>query len=129
MNLPCSGQAAHRFPHSRTRGHGGKKDLDFFARSGVDRLQVHGYQQRERGHLRGTGGGCERIPMPDTQQLPLRGLACVREHRADAQCLPKLAQTAQHGCLGELAAQHLPGLGSAERTFFVQRLPQFEHQG
>ena len=63
------------------------------------------------------------------EQLPLRRLARVREHRADAQCLPKLTQTSQNGGLRELAPQRLPGLRSAEHAFFVQRLPQLEHQG
>jgi hypothetical protein len=57
--------------------------------------------------------------MPHAEQLPLRRLACFPIDRVDAQCLPKLAQTAQHGCLGELAAQRLSGLGSAEHAFFV----------
>jgi hypothetical protein len=66
--------------------------------------------------------------MPYAQQLPLRRLACVPEHRADAQRLPQFAQTSQHRSLRELAPQRLPGLGSAEHAFFVQGLPQLKHQ-
>jgi hypothetical protein len=129
VNLPRGSQAAHRFPHARTGRYRGKKDLDLFARGGVDRLQVHGYQQRKRGHLRGTGGRCERIPVSHAQQLPLRRLARFPMHRANAQCLPELGQRAQNGSFGDLAPQDLSGLGSAERAFFVQRLPQLKHQG
>jgi len=67
--------------------------------------------------------------MPYAEQLPLRRMASVREHRSDPQSLPKLAQAAQYGSLGELSAQRFPGLGSAQHTVFVQRLPQLQHQG
>jgi hypothetical protein len=63
------------------------------------------------------------------KHLPARRLARFRQHRADAQGLPKLAQGAQHRGFGELAAQGLPRLGSAERSLFVQDLPQLQHQG
>jgi hypothetical protein len=67
--------------------------------------------------------------MPYAEQLPLRRLASVRKHRSDPQSLPKLAQAAQYGSLGELPAQRLPGLGGAEHAVFVQRFPQLQHQG
>jgi hypothetical protein len=129
MDLPRGRQAAHRFPYPRTRRHRGEKDLDLFARSGVDRLQVHGHQQRKRGHLRGAGGRRERVPVPHAQQLPLRRLTHVPVHRADAQRLPQLRQATQNRGLRQFAPQRLPGLGSTDDTFFVQRFPQLEHQG
>jgi hypothetical protein len=129
MDLTCRGQAAHRFPHPGTRRHRGEKDLDLFAGGGVDRLQIHGYQQRKGGHLRGAGGRGKRLPVPHAQQLPLRRLIRVPIDRADTQSLPEFRQTAQNRSLGQLAPQRFPGLGSAEYTLAVQRFPQLEHQG
>jgi hypothetical protein len=64
------------------------------------------------------------------QHLPARRLTrFFRQHRADAQGLPKLAQGPQHRGFGELTAQRLPGLGGGEGTLFIQNLPQLQHQG
>lgn len=41
VDLPRSGQAAHCLPDPRPGSDRGKKNLDFFACGGVDRLQVH----------------------------------------------------------------------------------------
>ena len=53
--------------------------------------------------------------------------ARFRQHRADAQGLPKLAQGAQHRGFGQLAAQGLSGLVGGECPLFVQHLPQLQH--
>ncbi len=130
MDLARGRQAAHRFPHPRAGGYGGEKDLDLFACGRVHRLQVHGDQQRERSYLRGGAARLERPAVVHAQHLPARRLARLfRQHRADAQGLPKLAQGAQHRGFGELAAQRLPSLGGGECTLFVQNFPQLQHQG
>ena len=130
MELARGRQAAHRFPYPRARGHGGEEDLDLFARRRVHRLQVHGDQQRERGYLGGGAGGFERRAVAHAKHLPTCRLArFFRQHRADAQGLPKLAQGAQHRGFGELAAQGFPSLVGGECAFFVQNLPQLQHQG
>jgi hypothetical protein len=70
--------------------------------------------------------------MPDPEQLPAGRLAGLLEHRDDAQALPKLAQTAQNGCFGQLPAQDFPCFGGRQRpvlVLFVQSLPQPQHQG
>jgi hypothetical protein len=92
-------------------------------------LQVHGYQQGKRGHLRSAGGCGERLPVPHAQQFPLRRLTRVPIYRVDAQSLPELRQATQNRSLRQLAPQRFPGLGSAEYTLFVQGFPQLEHQG
>jgi hypothetical protein len=61
--------------------------------------------------------------------LAVGGLTTRGIDRADAQCLPQLAQRAQHRGFGKLAAQRFPGLRGGEHAFFVQRLPQLQHQG
>jgi hypothetical protein len=64
------------------------------------------------------------------KHLPTRRLArFLRQYRADAQGLPKLAQAAQHRGFGELAAQGFPSFGGGECALFVQNLPQLQHQG
>jgi hypothetical protein len=62
------------------------------------------------------------------EHLPTGRLARVREHWADAQCLPKFAQTTQNGSFGQLATQVLSRLRCGEPAVFVQGLPQLEHQ-
>jgi hypothetical protein len=68
--------------------------------------------------------------MVHAKHLPARRLPrFFRQHRADAQGLPKLAQGAQHRGFRELASQGLPGLGGGQCALFVQNLPQLQHQG
>jgi hypothetical protein len=129
MDLPCGGQAPHRFPYPRARGKGREKNLDLLARGGENRLQIHGNQQRQGGYLPRGGSGCERIAVPYPEQLPANRLRLGCEYRADAQALPELVQRPQHRRFGHLAPQRFAGLGSAERTLLVQRFPQLQHQG
>jgi hypothetical protein len=128
MDLPRRRQAAHRFPHPRARSQGRKKDLDLFARRGIDRLQVHGNQQRDRRYLGSGAARGQRLAVPHPHQLPTSWLALRSERRADAQRLPQLAQGAQHRGLGKLAAQCLPGHGGGQCALLVERLPQLQHQ-
>jgi hypothetical protein len=53
------------------------------------------------------------------EQFPARRLASLLEHRGDAQSLPKLAQTAQNGCFGQLPAEELPRLEGSQRPIFA----------
>jgi hypothetical protein len=123
VDLPGSGQAAHRFPHPRARRDRGKKNFDFFARGSVNRLQVHRDQQGQGGDLSGARGGREGITVAYAQKLPSGGIARSGKHRADAQPLPQLAQAAQNRGFGELAAQLFPGLDRCQRPILFQGLP------
>jgi hypothetical protein len=58
----------------------------------------------------------------------VRRLTRFGENRADAQALPELAQTAQHGGFGQFAAQSLAGFGRGAATLLIEQFPQFEHQ-
>ena len=129
MDLPGRGQAAHRFPHPRTRRHRGEENLDLFAGGRVDRLQVHRDQQRQGCYLGGRRGGRQRRAVAQAEHFPARRLAAfLGVCRADAQSLPQLAQAAQNDGFGQLAAQGFAGLGGREHAVLIERLPQFQHQ-
>ena len=129
MNLPGSGQTAHRFPHPRARSKGREEDLNLLGSGGVHRLQVNRNQQRQGGDLAGRAGFRERVAVASTQQLPASGLAGLAVHRADPQSLPELAQAAQNCGFGQLPSECLPRLSRGQGPFLLERLPQLEDQG
>jgi hypothetical protein len=128
MNLVRGRQTTHRFPHPRAGGDGREKDLDLFARGRVHRLQVHGDEQRESGYLGGCAASLECAAVAYPKHLPACRFARLRQHRADAQGLPKLAERAQHRGFGELPAQCLAGRPGGECALLVQNLPKLQHQ-
>ncbi len=119
MDLPGRGQAAHRFPHPRARGQ-------------REREKSRSLRSRRRRPTAGTWRPAAKSPLPGKWRCPWRGprgaapeqfpsgrLALRREHRADAQRLPELAQGAQNRGFGELAAKCFPGRGGGQCALFA----------
>jgi hypothetical protein len=128
MNLACRGKPAHRLPRPGPRGYGRKKNLNLFAGSGIDRLQVHRDQQRQRGNLARAHSGGERVLVTQVHHFPVRRFAVVSVNRADPQALPQLGESPQHRRFCKLAAQPFARLFRRHRSFFVQQLPQLHDQ-